>query len=74
MSIHSPKDLYEEVCKVLRLKHYSIHTEQTYLSTIKRYVAFHGKRHPENLGVPEIRAYLSHLATAQNVAASGRAR
>src|SRR5258708_3687812 len=70
MSIDSPRDLYEEVRNVLRLKHYSIHTEETYLSTIRRYVAFHGKRHPKNLGVPEIRAYLSHLATVGNVASS----
>ncbi len=70
MSIDSPRDLYDEVRTVLRLKHYSIHTEETYLSTIRHYIAFHGKRHPENLGVPEIRAYLSHLATVGNVAAA----
>ena len=68
MSITSPKDLYEAVRNVLRLKHYSYHTEQTYLGVIRDYVRFHHPRHPANLGVPEIRAYLSHLATDRNVA------
>jgi integron integrase len=63
-------DFLEEVRRVLRLKHLSYRTEQTYLSTIQRYIVFHGKRHPKNLGVAEIRAYLSHLAVEQNVAAS----
>ena len=70
MSMNSLSDFYEEVRNVLRLKHYSIHTEETYLSTIRHYIDFHGKRHPKNLGVPEIRAYLSHLATVGNVAAA----
>ena len=56
--------------ETLRLRHYSIHTEETYLSTIKRFVEFHGRRHPEKMGVQEIRAYLSHLAIEQNVAPS----
>ena len=44
----------------MRLKHLSYHTEETCLSVIRRYIEFHGgKRHPKDMGVPEIRAYLS---------------
>ena len=52
------------------MRHLSYRTEQTYLGVIRRYVAYHGNRSPANMGVPEIRAFLSHLATQGNVAAS----
>lgn len=70
MSIKTPSDLYAACREVLRLRHLSYRTEQTYLGTIRRYVAYHGNRNPANMGVPEIRAFLSHLATHGNVAAS----
>ena len=70
MSITTPADLYDACREVLRLRHLSYRTEQTYLGVIRRYVGFHGNRNPANIGVPEIRAFLSHLACEGNVAAS----
>ncbi len=66
----SPPRLLDQVRTVARLKHLSLRTETAYLSTIKRFIVFHGKRHPATMGVPEIRAYLAHLAVEQQVAAS----
>jgi hypothetical protein len=69
MSINSPKDLYEAVRMVLRLKHYSYHTEQTYPCRHLRLVRFDQPRHLVKMGVAELRAYLSYLATERNSAA-----
>ena len=54
----------------IRLKHYSIRTEEAYAQWVKRFILFHGKRHPGELGAPEVEAFLSHLATEGLVAAS----
>jgi integron integrase len=54
----------------IRLKHYSYRTEQTYVQWIRRYILFHNKRHPNQLGVAEIEAFLTHLAVQEHVAAS----
>ena len=62
--------LLDQVREVLRLLHYSIRTEQAYVQTIRRFILYHHKRHPRDMGVDEIRQYLSHLATDGNVAAS----
>ena len=62
--------LLEQVRAVLRFKHYSIRTEQTYLDWIKRFILFHSKRHPKNMGANEVRAFLTHLAVEGKVAAS----
>lgn len=62
--------ILEQVCNRIRLKHYSIRTEQSYLGWIKRYLSFHKNENPEKLGVPEIEAYLSHLAVNGQVSAS----
>lgn len=70
MSIKTPAELYQACREILRLRHLSYRTEQTYLGVIRRYLAFHGHRNPANMGVPEIRAFLSHLAQEGNVAAS----
>lgn len=56
--------------RVMRLKHYSIRTERSYINWIKRYVHFHGTQHPAKLGKQHIEAFLSHLATEEHVAAS----
>ncbi len=66
----SPLPLLQQVSQVARLRHLSIHTERAYLYTIKRFILFHGKRHPRDMAEAEIRAYLSHLAVDQQVAAS----
>jgi integron integrase len=62
--------LLEEVRTVARLKHLSLRTETAYLHHIRRFIVFHGKRHPTTMGETEIRAYLAHLAVDQQVAAS----
>lgn len=62
--------LLDQVRDVIRRKHYSIRTEESYVDWIKRFIIFHGKRHPKDMGEEEIRQYLSHLATHRNVAAS----
>jgi integron integrase len=64
------KKILEQVSDAIRLKHYSFRTEQTYKEWIKRYILFHNKRHPGEMGAPEIQSFLSHLATEKNVAAS----
>jgi integron integrase len=69
-SKHHKSPLLEQIRQQLRLKHYSIRTEQAYVQCIKRFILYHRKRHPAEMGVDEIRQYLSHLATAGNVAAS----
>jgi site-specific recombinase XerD len=65
-----PKKLLDQVRDVFRLKHYSYRTEQSYVNWIRRYILFHNKTHPREMGVPEIEAFLTHLAVKQNVAAS----
>jgi integrase len=54
----------------MRLKHYAYRTEETYIQWIRRYILFHGKRHPKNMSRPEIEAFLTDLAVNQQVAAS----
>jgi len=66
---HKPK-LLDQVRTTIRLKHYSIRTEQAYVDWIKRFILFHRKRHPAAMGLEEVRAFLSHLATVQQVASS----
>lgn len=62
--------LRDQVHSCLRLKHYSIRTEEAYVNIIRRFILFHHKRHPKEMGTDEIRQYLSHMATNGNVAAS----
>jgi integron integrase len=65
-----PKRLLDQVRDAIRLKHYSIRTEEAYVNWVKRYIVFHNKRHPAEMGAPEIEAFLTHLAVKENVAAS----
>jgi site-specific recombinase XerD len=65
-----PKKLLDHVRDAIRLKHYSRHTEQAYVTWIKRYVFFHDKRHPKDMGATDIEAFLTHLAVQEKVAAS----
>jgi integron integrase len=62
--------LLEQVRDRIRVKHYSIRTEQCYVDWIRRFVLFHGKRHPIDMGPVEVSAFLTHLAVAGKVAAS----
>jgi len=54
----------------IRVRHYSIRTEKSYLDWIKRYILFHNKRHPEEMGEKEVTAFLTNLAVQRNVAAA----
>lgn len=62
--------LLDQVRDRIRVLHYSYRTEQTYLAWIRRYILFHGKRHPREMGKSEVEAFLSHLALQRKVAAS----
>ncbi len=62
--------LIENVRNIIRMKHYSIRTEETYISWIKRYIFFHNKRHPSEISENEISEFLTYLAVKKNVAAS----
>jgi integron integrase len=65
----SPR-LLDQVRETVRALHYSIRTEETYVHWIKRFILFHGKRHPNEMGELEVAAFLSHLASESNVAAN----
>jgi integron integrase len=70
---HQPINRYmkllDQVRQKCRLLHYSLHTERTYISWIKRYVIFHQKKHPSEMGQAEISAFLTHLAVEEGIAA-----
>jgi integron integrase len=70
MSDKPPRTLLQVVREALRVRHYSLHTEKAYLGWIRRFIRFHGRRHPRELGAPEITAFLSWLATDGKVSAS----
>ena len=65
-----PPKLLEQVREAIRARHYSLRTEETYLRWMKRFILFHGKRHPRDIGVQEVQQFLSHLAVEGHVAAS----
>jgi len=62
--------LLERLRREIRVRHYSIRTERSYIDWTIRYCHFHKLRHPEDMGAPEINGFLSHLAADLNVAAS----
>ncbi len=64
------KKLLDRARNLIRVKHYSIRTEQTYLQWMKDFILFHNKRHPAEMGRPEVEAYLTHLAVERNVTPS----
>jgi integron integrase len=65
-----PRKLLDQVSDALRRQHYSYRTEQAYVDWIKRYILFHHKRHPAEMGAPEVEAFLNHLAIERTVAGS----
>lgn len=65
-----PKKLLDQVSEALRTKHYAYRTEHTYVDWIKRYILFHKKQHPKDLGVEEIREFIAYLATERKIATS----
>lgn len=64
------KRLVERVREAIRARHYSRRTEQAYWHWIRRFILFHGKRHPATMGAAEVTAFLSWLASERKVAAA----
>lgn len=62
--------LLDRVRGAIRLRHYSVRTEQAYVEWIRKFILFHGKRHPREMGSDEVSAFLTHLAQKRRVAAS----
>jgi integron integrase len=58
----------------VRKRHYSYRTEKQYVAWVRRFIVFHGKRHPLEMGAAEVEAYLSYLATSRNVASATQAQ
>ena len=65
-----PPKLLDQVAAKMRVKHYSIRTEKSYVDWIKRFILHNGKRHPKDMGATEVEAFLTHLAVSRNVSAS----
>lgn len=68
--MESKTKLLDQMRLVLRLKHMSVRTEEAYVNWARRFILFHHKRHPKDMGAQEIRAFLGHLAVHDHVAAS----
>lgn len=62
--------LLDQVSQMLRVRHYSLATERCYCQWIRRFILFHGVKHPNTMGAEEVERFLTHLATAEKVAAS----
>ncbi|MBI3607647.1 MAG: integron integrase [Nitrospirae bacterium] len=62
--------LLDRLRDAIRVRHYSIRTEQAYLQWVRRFIFFHNKRHPDEMGRPEVEAFLTHLAVEGRVAAA----
>ena len=65
-----PPKLFDQVVAKIRVKHYSLRTEKTYINWIKRYIRHFDKRHPKDMGAAEVGAFLTHLVGDRNVSAS----
>lgn len=71
MNDSAPKRKFlDQLRDILRTKHYSYSTEQTYVGWVRRYILFHNKRHPQDMGEKEVEEFLTHLAVVENVSAS----
>ena len=69
-AINQPPKLLDQVVAKMRVKHYSLRTEKTYMDWIKRYIWHFDKRHPKDMGAAEVEVFLTHLAVDRNVWAS----
>ncbi|MEP0872060.1 phage integrase N-terminal SAM-like domain-containing protein [Trichocoleus desertorum AS-A10] len=65
-----PRKLLDQVRDVIRMKHYSYRTEESCVASIHRFILFHNKRHPGEMGATGIEQFLSYLAVQEHVAAS----
>jgi integron integrase len=68
--VGGPPRLLDRLRQAIRVRHYSRRTEQAYVHWVRRFVLFHGKRHPARMGAPEVGEFLSFLAVREGVAAS----
>ena len=66
-----PPRLLDRVRHAIRVRHYAIRTESAYVDLAKRFILFHGKRYPAEMGAAEVETFLTHLAVERHVAASG---
>jgi len=64
------KKLLDQMRETLQAQHYSFRTEKTYIDWCRRFILFHDKRHPKDMGVAEVEDFITHLATKRKVAAS----
>lgn len=69
MTPNTPR-LLDQAREALRRLHYSRRTEESYIAWMRRYILFHQKRHPAEIGAPEVEAFLTDLAVTRQVAAS----
>jgi integron integrase len=69
-SAPQPPKLLDRLRIHLRTRHYSLRTEQAYVDGVRRFILFHGKRHPQDMGAAEVEAFLSHLAVDRQVSGS----
>ncbi len=69
VSQDSPK-LLDRLRAEIRVRHYSIRTEETYVDWARRFILYHNKQHPKDMGAEQVRDFLSHLAVERNVSAS----
>jgi integrase len=65
-----PPKLLDQLRAVIRVRHYSLRTEQAYVDWSRRYILLHGKRHPRDMGAAEVEGFLTHLATERGVASA----
>jgi integron integrase len=66
--------LLDRLRQEIRVRHYSIRTERSYVDWVRRFIVFHGKRHPGEMGEQEVAAFLSHMAVERQVAAATQAQ
>ena len=64
------KKLLDQYSEFLRNRHYSLRTEKTYIGWVRQYILYHNKRHPREMGVDEINAFITHLVNQKTVSAS----
>jgi len=65
-----PPKVLDRVREAIRARHYSLRTEEAYVGWVRRFILFHNKRHPAEMGESEVNQFLTHLAVVQDVAAS----
>jgi integron integrase len=69
-SVTQPAGLFAAARERMRTRHFALRTEQAYLHWLRRFVAFHGRKHPRELGAPHVEQFLTHLAVHRKVSAA----